>query len=591
MKTLFLATAALTAALTAVLTSTPCFAQWTNDSSQNTLVTESLCQTWETAGLSDGSTVIYYTYPERLEDGTFAMKHYLQLLDKDGYFVWDEPLFVSHAPNRTYTMVNKYLFIDANDNILISIPDTRYDTANNFDIFMNTTCYKISKTGEFLWGQNGVRIDNSEHDLIAQVNAVALENGNIVLAYLEQDNNPLSIKMTCLSDGGEFRWKKDLKINGVNDGNTPKIVNGGNNEFIVVYTYGSASIAAQKFDLSGEEVWGHTIIYNRGALPSAPAHTWLEVIPVERGAFVSWCDDRDGNNFEDAYCNYVDRDGQLLSNGTDGVKLGYSISMRQFTPVGAYDAVNKFVYYTWSEMSFNQTHARTVGQKLSLSGELVWEPEAVEITPFLDRRVAYQSVQTGKDGGAAFFCLEETNSNKDYNGIAQYRSVNGDSVLWNTCFTSNSGAEDGKIYTKTNLSVLPLRNNQWVAIWDDTRPEANANLTVHPWAQNISIDGTLGVVEDVATEKPVMATTATVNFRVSKNPVSDKAEFTVANLKGSNVDISILNPLGKQVGKVFNGRLSSDNQTFSWNVSVAKGIYFAVLRSDNKAETVKMIVK
>ncbi|MDR1974203.1 MAG: T9SS type A sorting domain-containing protein [Bacteroidales bacterium] len=578
----------------AVLATIPVSAQWTSNSAENTQLTNRYVQDWEVEPLSDGSTVIYYTYPERIaigEDTVFGMKHYLVLYDKNGNSVWDSPLLVCHAPNRSFTMVNKYLFVDVDDNIMLSIPDTRYDTsglliAGEPWYGMNLTLYKINKNGEFLWGSDGIVIDKNPHYLVAQAYAVGLENGSIIVSWsqMETSSSSLRTKLARISSAGEKIWEKNLDPAGAD----ATVVNGGNNEFIVVYTYGGTSaICAQKLDFNGDEVWGHTVIYNSGGYNAAPVHTWLKVLPVERGAFISWMDDRDNNRFEDAYCSYINKDGQLLSTGTDGVKLGYTENTRKFSPVGAYDADGKFVYYVWRETSSEQSWSRIVAQKVSLNGELIWESNGIEIAPYLQRPASYANVQMGTDGNVCFFYQQQTNYQADYAGIAQYRSANGDS-LWNIVFSHVEGG-DGRNYSQASLKVLPCYNDQWIAVWDDNRPDANSLDNSSAYGQNIRIDGVLGE-GGTSTEKPVSAI-KTTNFRVSSNPVSDDVEFTVSNLRGANVDITIVNPLGKQVSRVFNGRLSSDNQTFSWNVNVTKGIYLAVLKNGSKTETIKLIIK
>jgi hypothetical protein len=584
--------------LTALALTVPVKAQWSTDPIENNQFVFEHCYDWDSRLLSDGSFVVYYNRPDGyrptgLGDTTFFLKHVVMRYNADGTPAWDNAKIVASTPNRTFTMVNEYLFIDDKDNIMISVPDCRYDTFGQMYsaglykwYHMNLSLYKINKDGEYLWGENGISIDNTPHDLIAQTNAIALENGSIIVAYAQQEkgSSQLTTRIVRLNAAtGEVVWNKPLSPNGSN----AKLVNGGNNEFIVVYN----SIAAQKLDANGEEVWPHTVIYNKGGFSVAPLHTNIKTLPVDRGAFISWYADPDGDNFEDAFCSYINKDGQLaFSTGTDGVKLGHQEYIRSFSPIGVYDQVNKFVYYMWRETNTGQTWSRMVGQKISLEGELVWDPNGVEVGAMLQRPASYPAISIDDEGNPVFLYLEQTNGLKDYAGYAQKRSPNGDS-LWNVTFTTISG-EDGRIYDKSSLIMLPFSQNQWIALWNDNRPEAAGfNDYDHVWGQNILKNGALGSIP-TATEISAKANKSNTHFFVANNPVSGEASFIVKGLKGQKVEISILNAVGKTVANVFKGTAANDEDFVVRNISsLSKGIYVAALRTTNGVETIKLVVK
>jgi hypothetical protein len=463
---------------------------------------------------------------------------------------------------------------------------------------MSLSIYKVSKNGKYLWDNNGVSIDKEPHGFISQSNSIALEDGSVIVSWVQEDNNtPSRTKIARISSTGQVLWQKELSP----QGNTATLVNGGNNEFIIVYMAGT-TICAQKLDFDGEIVWGHTVVYDKGGLPSAPMHANLKVLPVERGAFVSWYADPDGNNVEDAYCSYINRDGNLVfANGTSGTKLGYSANnLRQFSPRGVYDAANKFVYYVWREDNYNQTWTRMVGQKISLEGEQVWDAGGIEVGAYLEREADYSSVQIDNDGNPCFFYLENTKNTKEYAGYAQKRSPNGDS-LWNTTFMSVS-EQGSRIYSRSNLLVLPCVKDQWIALWKDNRPEATSMSNQdYIWGQNILGSGGLGynpqLIDTTATETKILRSDA--SFNVTSNPASSSTTFVVKNMKGKKVEISISNGAGQKVVALFNGIIGSNEDKFLWNIpaQLPKGIYFATLRSifgstlqdGQYSETIKVI--
>ncbi|MDR0618506.1 MAG: T9SS type A sorting domain-containing protein [Bacteroidales bacterium] len=584
--------------ITLVLT-IPVKAQWSSDPTENNqLALENNVYDWDSRVLSDGTIAVYYNkpdgyFPTGIGDTAFFLKHVLMLYNSDGTPVWDSAKVFS-SPNRTFTMVNEYLFIDGDDNIMVAVPDCRYDTfgemhpSGSYKWYkMNLTLYKVSKTGEHLWGENGVSIDSTPHDLIAQTNAIALENGSIIVAYSQEEAGNLKTKIARLNaETGAVIWLKDLLPNGSN----AKLIDGGNNEFIIVYN----SIAAQKLDAGGNEVWPHTVIYNKGGFPVAPLHTNIKVLPVERGAFISWYADPDNDNFEDAYCSYINRNGEIVfSAGTDGVKLGMKNNIRQFSPTGIYDPVNKFVYYMWCEMSSGQTWSNMVGQKISLTGELIWDANGVEVAPMLERRVSYPSMGIDDDGNPAFFYLETTNGQNDFAGYAQKRTPAGDS-LWNVTFTSITD-DDEHIYSKSNLMVLPFSQDQWVALWSDNRPLSTNLIDQNSvWGQNINKNGSIGDGQPpiTANEASAKANTGNTHFFVASNPVAGEASFTVKGLEGQKIEISILNAVGKTAATVFKGTVAGMEESVVWNTSsLSKGIYIARLRTSAGVETIKLVIK
>jgi hypothetical protein len=563
----------------------PAAGQWSDNPEQNNQMIFERMYDWDSRILSDGSSVIYYNCPSRTlvnQDTVFSIKHVLIRYNADGTPAWSEPLVVANTPNRTFVMVNDHLFISNNDDIYLGISDCRYDTFGEW-AGMNLSVYKINKDGEQLWGDNGVSIDKQPHGFIAQSNAIALEDASVIIAREQEDNNiPARTKIARISSQGEVLWDKDLSP----AGKTARIVNGGNHEFIVVYTSGT-SIHAQKLDFDGELIWGPIVIYDKGGMPSAPMHANLKVLPVERGAFVSWYADPDANRAEDAYCSYIDLDGNLVfASGTSGVKLGYS-NLRQFSPIGVYDPDNKCVYYMWSEMNGDQTWSGMKGQKIFLTGELGWESNAVWVAPYLQRRSAYPAVDIDNEGNPCFFYIEQTKSMSDYTGYAQKRTPAGDS-LWDITFTKIVD-DDDHIYNKTSLVVLPFVQNQWIALWKDNRPLATSlSNQDYIWGQNILSDGRLGN-GIAAVETKVLRSDA--SFSAILNPASGNTSFVVKNMQGEKVEIFVSNAMGQKVTTLFNGVIGSNEQQITWNIpaQISKGVYFATLRSRQRSETIKVI--
>jgi hypothetical protein len=249
------------------------------------------------------------------------------------------------------------------------------------------------------------------------------------------------------------------------------------------------------------------------------------------------------------------------------------------------------MYYVWREDNYNQTWSRIVGQKISLEGEMVWAVEGVEVGAYLPRRADYSSVQIDNNGNPCFFYMENTSNTIEYAAYAQIRSPAGDS-LWNTTFMSVS-EQGSKIHSRSDLLVLPCMKNQWVALWQDNRPEASSMSNQdYVWGQNILSNGNLGYNPDavsIETKEPRSG----ASFSITSNPASGSTSFIVKNMQGKKAEIYISGVSGQKITSLFNGVIGSSEEKIVWNIPalLPKGIYFATLRSGQYSKTIKVIKK
>lgn len=83
------------------------------------------------------------------------------------------------------------------------------------------------------------------------------------------------------------------------------------------------------------------------------------------------------------------------------------------------------------------------------------------------------------------------------------------------------------------------------------------------------------------------------NTRVYPNPARDVVNFTFDLSDQSDVVIHIFDVMGKMVTTLEQGQLPAGSQTMSWNVrdNLSGGVYFAVIRTGDKVETVKFAVE
>jgi pullulanase/glycogen debranching enzyme len=83
------------------------------------------------------------------------------------------------------------------------------------------------------------------------------------------------------------------------------------------------------------------------------------------------------------------------------------------------------------------------------------------------------------------------------------------------------------------------------------------------------------------------------NIRVYPNPASDVVNFTLDLNEQSEVAIHIFDVMGKLVTTLEKGHMQAGLQNVSWNLlnDMNSGIYFALIRTGNKMETVKFTIE
>lgn len=138
-------------------------------------------------------SVIYhpnYTEAAGEEDVSHVVYEYrLQCHDRDGNPRFaPEGLLVSAFKNKSYTVVNNYLFVDDEGNAVVMVSDLR----NSNERGMSFTAYRVSPQGEMLWGEDGVAVSNAERPcaLFSCMQGVEMDDGSFMFAWVEYGAEP-----------------------------------------------------------------------------------------------------------------------------------------------------------------------------------------------------------------------------------------------------------------------------------------------------------------------------------------------------------------------------------------------------------------
>lgn len=560
------------------------FAQWSDNSKENLQLIDQSYYTFETGILSDGSWYLYYNRPE---NGIDTVVPYLQRFDANGVSLWDERVEVSKQPTLSYTKYMNALLVDNEDNAIIGVQDIRHGVESY-------TAYKISPDGISLW-PNGVDLHSGLYpEGCAALSMIQIADGSYIFAWQEFGaNSSGTIRMQRVSAEGNCLWGEGKVLETLNVPYTyPYLVDAGNNEFILVYAYGaSEELQVRKMDFDGNDVWAEPTVGFSGTMGSSPLWTYLNVVPAAGGVLIgTYAGDP---NYP--YCVYVRKDGTHAFVEADaGLRLGYSEWLAWGIKL-VYDEENQTIYAAWRETDFSQGFQRIVTQKISMAGELLWDPNGVEIAAFLPRPVSYYDAEIGPKGSLFISYMEQYDSDGNGGGsndpvkaLAVLQGTEGDFIWEDTAVVISDTAS-----IKYGLTSLPLSDDQWILVWEDVRDVEGVDGG-YLYGQNVNVNGLLGEkVEPSANESRRETHAAT--FHVKPNPIRDHAVFHIENPRysGQLFRIEMMNANGAIMGEICRGSLHEGRNIIEWNrpMDMPGGFYLLKATVGDRTQFAKIILR
>lgn len=499
----------------------------------------------------------------------------LQAIDKNGVRKFgDLGLLISDYPNRSYCVVNDYLYLDKEGNIIVVVFDAR---AHEYEDLMGAYAYKISPEGEKLWGEDGVLLGNGR-DLVAAMRMVELTDGSIVFAWMRSHGQLLAIDLQRITAKGEPQWEPTEV--GLNDETItyqyPYLVDAGMNQFILVYAKGGAQdLYARKMDFDGTSVWSEDTRIYRGGWGSIPLWTILDVKPSgDGGVILGWNDDRSMTNIETAYMSYVTKDGEIgFSGASDNgdVKLNYS-EFRNFNcKVMADPAGDGFLAF-WRETSEGQSWQRMVMQKVSKEGELLYGDEGVMIADFEETNFGYNSIQPGNEGEAALFYMRQNAGYGDVDVLyITFKTETGE-FLMEEPHRLIAGTKERSSMT----SHVCQEEGFWILKWKEDYKDENNNTQEKHLLYRL--------------DYRVNDTTSVENMiTISDNFYHSNEQFMVKVANAGKAQIEIFDLMGRKIDDINNVELNAGLNTIAWTNK--SGAYIAKMTVNNEVLTCKILIK
>ena len=252
-------------------------AQWA-DSSENTLVANATRDEMFISETSAGG--VYLTY-------TIADGKYLQLMDKDGYKTFgDDGILLSNGSASAYYVDRQMLFTDSEDNAIVVVAENR-----SGEEMLSYTVYKVSPSGELLWGEEGITLNRgTSGEIMAYMNVTELGDGSLVFSWTVGDILA-HIELERLSADGEFLWESPLRI-----GNSNELVlyswliPSTEDKFNVVYTKGiDYNFVVRRYNADGTQAWNEDVVIYDGGFDNQPVYTFSDFVSDGKGGvFAGW---------------------------------------------------------------------------------------------------------------------------------------------------------------------------------------------------------------------------------------------------------------------------------------------------------------
>ena len=502
MKKLMIASAVLFSAMSAS-------AQWTGtqDGEKPMFTTERDYPATQMATSPTGVTWHLLNEIRNIDDHLTEI-YMCQGYDETGKTIMGEnPADLSTYPYQSWTMVNNNIFTDSKGNAIMAVQDRRLG-----DELHQATVYKISPTGEMLWGKDGVRLTGDiRTNMLYAFTGCELSDGSYVFAwantqseYVDPYSSITDINVVRVLEDGTLAWEPGtVKLT---DSRTPYthpfLIPAKNTQFNLVYAEGSnQTVMVMKYDFDGSPVWAEPVEVYNGGWGSTPMWTKCEAKPSgDGGVLFAWYDDRYFTNYEDAYLAYITPKGELGFNQRNGLRLDYTEGTRDLGVSVTYDKTTDSFLAFIRSANGSQSRYTMRAQRISKSGDLLWGEEAIVVDEKANGAISYATAVCGEDGRVAFFYqMANDAAGREVNNLVAYYDILTGKSIW------EKPLRFGRANTpKSDLQVGSC-GSFWTASWMGGAwiPDASAsgggyyssshgNIN----SQRINFDGTFGCAED-----------------------------------------------------------------------------------------------
>jgi hypothetical protein len=556
------------------------FSQWSSNPAQNLQV----CDVTGAQELpkivltSDGGCYISW-FDNR--SGSYAV--YLQRLNELGIKQFAEDGLLISNNSQSTSLVDYALEVDDSSNAIIVFTDTRNGSQ------INPFAYKVSPSGNFLWGNNGVQLSN-EFSVYQPNPKAAVTSDNAVVFTWIYSSTPNKIAFQKLSPGGEKLWGADpILLSGSTGENFtyPAVVRSDNNAVIALWSGytgtfinpGNYRLYTQKFSSTGIPVWNATqdTVYSLGRVSGFFVPKLIS--DKNNGALYVWQDDRDNNNLQSSFVQHYNSAGamQFPLNGAEG---SVNPATHKFDAWASYMNATGETYMFWKEANSLQSLFGTYGQKLSSDGTRQWTGNGKEFYPLNQNSIITTLTLTMDTSVYVYF--NEGLFGSGNNILNSFKCDRSGNFLW----SGNIIVPASSVGSKSRLGAVINQDGMSILTWSDGRQDGGGI-----YAQNINADGSFGGgvnIQNIGSSIPD-------EFKLYQNypnPFNPSTKIKFSLPVNAVVSLKLYNISGKEVRSLMENEIfAAGEYEYSLEMKeLSSGIYFYILSSAEFKETKKMIL-
>jgi hypothetical protein len=514
---------------------------------------------------------------------------YLQKLDINGNKLFPpNGLLISNNPQST-SLVDWDLAVDDSNCCVLAFTDTRAGSS------INPYAYRISPSGQFLWGANGIALTDSVTVYQANPKVIVTSDGNFVIPW--QYNN--KIAMQKITKAGTKPWGSvpimAIGNPSINEKfNYPTGVQSDAGSIILYWigytgsfiSPGNYKLYTQKYSSAGTGLWGtpQDTIWNLG---NAQGFYQPSVYSDgNNGAVYVWQSFLTGPTV--CYVQRKNSAGQIQFPVNGSAVTTTGATMLNFAPSASYMPSTGETYVFWQRKNSLQSLIGVYGQKFSPNGTRLWADSGAVFKSLDQNSFASLNVIT-RDSNVYVYYAEilsgSTNGlikafKSDRNGVIGW----GGSILTPGSYTG----EKGRMTVTMNTAGMSM------LAFSDSRIDAYGM-----YAQNINPNGSFGPPVGITPIGNIIPSKFELeqNYPNPFNPVT-KIKFSITALSFPNAPIGnpatvlrVYDILGREIRTLVNENLQPGTYEVTFDAgNISSGIYFYKLSSGVFSDIKRMLL-
>lgn len=469
-------------------------AEWSDDTENNTAIADRTSEQVvpKVAITPSGASLVAWF---DLAAGSYDV--YLQRLD----FFGDEEfphngLLVSDHPQNT-SLVDWDLISDQFDNAVLAFTDTR--NGSDLDVY----AYKISPSGTFDWGANGIAL-SSNNDFEPSPSVCEASDGDFVFVWPRlPDTGDGSLRMQRVAPDGTLRYLAGGIDIVTAVGESPafcRVIPSTNGSVIVGYvrdidTFSAPRhVRAVKIAANGSLVWGPVAVFDAAPVPIG----YQPQVFADGSGGAIFCFHRSQSNLYNSVVQRLNSAGAEVF-AHNGITVSTDATRYHLNPTACFSQATQEIFVFWNEEPTNQSQFGISMQKITSAGARGWGNTGLSLVPMSSHAIAppRSSCPNVPPFGEAmvFFADEPTGIFGKQRALA-YRVNGGGGVAWGPLEVATH------LSTKSRLPIGVNYQGDVTLVWEDDR-SGQADV----YGQLVNVLGGLTTlwIDDVADDNAVLA--------------------------------------------------------------------------------------